>query len=203
MRESQYQIPVTDVLQSGEAEQTPVDLIHQHRQEAELFADAHKTERTPESTEALHAQLRTVESHLDWYRHEALHTPVAETNTIGSRILGLVGIEKKILPTLDVLIDQESLAGGELFQVPSRFWLHPPVTPQTHTRDWYFTFMRDEQEYTLHYQTDDSGVHKIYNGRKYEFTDGEMERFVEAAGAYEQRVVQSVYARQPATFSSK
>lgn len=95
------------------------------------------------------------------------------------------------------LIETESLIGGALFrEAEARFWLHPPTHPNSPARDWYFSFTRGDREYTIHYQTNEHGIQKIYNGRNYPFTDGEQARLVEAMNAYYERVTVEVYGRQ-------
>lgn len=203
MREkSQYQIPVMDGLREGGALQTPQDEVSRYRQDAEFFAHQNQQEQAVYSEgEPAQKTLRAAAERLHWYRQEAVHVPVVQRSSVGQRILGMLGVERRELPDLNELIDKESLVGGALFGIPARFWVHPPV--REGVDDWYFSFMRGEQEYTVHYQVDITGVHKIYGGREYPFTPGELERLTDAASAYEQRVVRDVYQREPAAFAGK
>ena len=193
MRESQYQIPTT-LLREEVVEEVAQTETAEQRQVAEFFAHEPQFEYTPE----MHQAVKELETRLDWYRYEALHTPVAPKPSLGGRILGVLGMEKKVVPIMNDLIDQESLVGGGLFrEEKARFWLNPPLETHSQVRDWYFSFTRGTEEYTIHYQTDAEGIHKIYNGHKHPFTEGEIARFVNAANTYEQRVLTDVYGREP------
>ena len=195
MREGQYQIPQTSMLHAGGPESEVNNknaLLYQ--QQAELLASQDK--EASYGAEAM-SELRSREGRIDWYRHEALHTPVEVSRSLGGKILTLITGERGVQPTMTELLEKESLAGGELFQVTSRFWLHPSTGGHDDTRDWYFNFHNTAGEYTIHYQTSSQGVFKLYNGKEYAFTDGELERFVAASSAYEAAIVKDVYQREP------
>lgn len=190
MREGQYQIPVTSMLHAGgpEKEASSEDALS-YRQQAELFAS---NEKESHGHEAL---LGEREVRIDWYRHEALHAPVETKQNLGSKILTLITGDRVVPPTMSDLIEKESLAGGALFRTPSRFWLHPPLDSQNTTRDWYFNFYQADTEHTIHYQTSDKGVFKLYNGKERAFTSGELDRFMAATAAYETTIAREVYGR--------
>ncbi len=202
MRESQYHIPETGVLNDGGADHTPEQQHEQyHAAERVHFAYPHESEvaGNPSPQDAvLH-----VANRIDWYRNEALHTPLKKDRTLGSRILEAFGVVKKAPLHPHEYIDEESLVGGRLFGEQARFWLHPSGEAMPTVRDWYFTMFVNQQEQTLHYQVDVRGIHKIYNGREYAFAPGELDRFIAATAAYEQRIVADVYHRTPAIFPVK
>ena len=188
MRESQYQIPTTAGLHEGGAADAPIIETPEQQAVAAFFEAQNSSEYTPE----MHAHVKSTELNLDGLRDVALRTPLAVPATIGSRVLGLFGVEKKpVFADMTTLIDQESLLGGQLFTEGSRFWLHP--ADSTGVRDWYFMFMHGEQEHTIHYQSDSTGIHKIYKGHREPFTEGEAARFVDTTSIYEQQVASGIY----------
>ena len=192
MRESQYQIPTSAGLHEGGAAAPETDNDAQ-AVVASFFVRQENDIQTQERNLELYRNVRVVESCIDTYRSEALQTPIVSEKTVGGRILRLAGVSGKVeFPDIDSLIENESQVGGRLFQAPSRFWLHPPID-NSGVRDWYFSFNKSEQEYTIHYQTSDTGLSKLYNGHTQEFTDGEIERLVEAMSAYEQQVATQIY----------
>lgn len=194
MRESQYQIPSTGVLHEGGSAETSTTQEVIRQQVAEVFlydADFHYSHEQ-------HAAVRRTEAAIDRYRQDALQTPIVTKQTMGGKILSSLGFERRVLPTMSDLVDTESHVGGQLFRQPqTRFWLHPTASKGDTTRDWYFNFVQDEQEYTIHYQTDGQNIHKIYNGRERVFTVGEVQRFTEAVDAYGQSVAKQMYERPP------
>lgn len=194
MRESQYQIPTSAGLHEGGAAAPEIENDAQ-AVVASFFVRQEKDMQVQEHNLDLYRNVKVIESCIDTYRNEALRTPIISEKTIGGRILGLAGINSRVeFPEINTLIESESQVGGQLFQVQSRFWLHSPVDTSG-VRDWYFSFNQAEREYTIHYQSGKAGLKKLYNGRNYEFTDGEMERLVEAMSAYEQQVAAQVYRR--------
>lgn len=195
MRESQYQIPTSAGLHEGGAA-APEFNNDAQAIVADFFARQDEAARAHEYATETHRHVAAVESLVDKYRNEALVAPVAENKTIGGRILGLLGVnEKNERPQIEELIERESLAGGQLFGGNALFWLHP-VTPGVNGRDWYYSYTQNEQEYTVHYQSTETGFQKIYNGRTYGFDDNEMERLLSAISAYEKQVANHVYGRQ-------
>lgn len=190
MREGQYQIPVTSMLHAGGPEKdVSNDDALPYRQQAELFASQDR--ETPDYG----SQLREREIRIDWYRHEALHAPVEVKQHIGAKIVALITGERSTQLSMSDLLEKESLIGGQLFRVPSRFWVHPSTDAQSDTRDWYFNFYQAEAEHTIHYQTSSRGIFKLYNGKEYAFTDGELDRFIAATNAYEAIIARDVYGR--------
>ena len=183
MRESQYQIPVSEIHSARESVQSPA---------AEVLSLYTETEAgSPE-----HAAVKEREMRIDWYRHEALTAPIPEPKKITEKLAGFILGRRRTPLAMDTLIDQESALGPAIFNQPVRFWLHPPVAGDAQgVRDWYFYFISQTGEQTIRYQSDADGFHKIYQGREYGFTEGEEARLYEAVAAYEQLIATQVYQR--------
>ena len=188
MRESQYQIPVTAEVPI----ETPEAVVE--NQPSEQHAQPVSIEYAP--APEIHAATKLREQRIDQYRFEATQTPPPRPEGIGAKIMSLLSGDKQLPPTLPELLDKEGRIGGELFRVDSRFWLHPRLDGDAHeTRDWYFSFTQNKQEFTIRYQSSPTGFHKLYNGREYPFASGELERLYEASSTYETMVAEKVYGR--------
>ena len=181
------------VSELGGKHDTPEEYTHKEDAEFLAMAAGIEADYTPEQLEDIHA----VEGRVDWYRYEAIHAPLPEPQKRGF-LSGVLGVTKRVVkPALHDLVEHESTVGGEMFAIPSRFWLQPQDSASHGTRDWYFHFTRAQQDHTIHYQTSESAVTKIYDGREYPLTHGEGQRFVNAVTTYEKDITEKVYRRTP------
>lgn len=97
--------------------------------------------------------------------------------------------------TITELIEQESQIGGALFGPGQRFWLDAKSSNtvyQNNITDWYHlqpNSANPKEEIVLRFQVTPYSIHKLYDGREYELTIQDLERFVDAVDAYKDAVL--------------
>ncbi len=95
----------------------------------------------------------------------------------------------------DRLVEEESNIGGRIFKrddsvVRQRFWYH--------VGDWFFERVQRTAEgdiqTVIRIQIRDNSVHKLVEGREYDLSNDELERFLTAVELYRDYIKKELYS---------
>lgn len=154
--------------------------------ESEIRAEIHDIQKfvNQEYDKAPYQYLKAIEADVFSMREAALQRQANATHH---------WLRKLVFPpqtlTLHDLIEQESIAAGELFGTGHKFWLDEKVSSMVHSdaADWYYQWVdphNPKHTEVLRFQVTPTSIHKIYQGREYPIALAELQNLTDAITSY-------------------